>query len=735
MPIALLAFSFVNPVFALAGLALVAIPIVIHFLNRRRYRKMRWAAMDLLHKAIQQNRRRARFENWLLLASRCLLLMIMALALARPLGCDNQSAAALGGRTGLHVLVIDNSFSMSYQAGQPGGKTHLDQAKLLGGQLIDHLTPGAESVVIITAGKPAAAALTKPTYDLQQAKAILSRIPQSYGSSDLSNALRLAIDIGHDQEREPNRYLYLMTDATVSAWQGADAPAIKTLGPKLARLFKVSCSNLSLGPQWNQAVLDVHPSANLMTTNSQFGSDFIATVKGFGETHDATLQWKVDGKILPGESRLRFDMCTPPQVESQTLVQRAFKSGGVHAITATILNDDALQADNSRTRIVNVLSQLKTLIVEGQHGAGLNLRVALAGLTKSGHADGFAAPDLISDLEMGNRVLNGYRAVILCGLNQFTPTEADQLQTFVSRGGTLMIFLAENIQPENYNTLLLPRHLIPGPLVKRVIAAEGKSFSFDFSPNAALHPLLNAFAHQTDTGLETARAFGYWQADVPNDPQTRVLNWKSSDGSDRFDPAITQQTLGNGRVVFLSTSANEQWITFTRKPIYTELVNELLWGSINVNDAWMNLTVGERLMVPSSYKLTQAPTFSDPRSVSIPLEPATAVDASASYTSEILTEPGIYTLSTDSGNVPIAVNVPPQTADVRAIDYAAIKAALGGIDLAANQEQQLNFVTQSASSIGADWGWSLLLTVLCLLATESLVAAKFKHRQKAASFS
>jgi Mg-chelatase subunit ChlD len=726
--IAFLAFAFLSPAFALSGLALASIPILIHLLNRRRHRTMNWAAMDLLMRAVQQTRRRVRFEHWLLLATRCLLLVLMGLALARPMGCDDLSTASMGGRTGLTVLVIDNSYSMAYLAGRPGGKTHLDQAKMIAGQIIDRLSPGGESVAIITAGKPAAGVIAKPTYDLQQAKAILGRIPQSYGATDLATAMKLAIDIGHEQEREPNKNLYLLTDATTSAWQGADAPALKSAGPELARLFHISHSNLSTGPQWNQAVLDLHPSASLITTNSQFGADFIATVKGFGSTHDATLQWTMDGKLLAGGGKLSPDINTPPQVEAQSNLQQAIKSGGAHAITATLLNEDGLQVDNARTKIINVVSQLKTLIVEGQHGAGTNLRVALAGLSKSGQSDGFAAPDLISDLELGNKVLVDYRAIILCGLTQFTPAEADQLKAFVSGGGALMIFLADNIAPDNYNDVLLSRHLMPGPLVKRVLAAEGQSFTFDFNPNGTLHPLLNAFAHQSDTGLETAQAFGYWQVDVPEDPQIRVLNWRSPAGAASPDAAITQQSSGQGRVVLITTSANEQWISFTRKPIYTELVNELLSGSVNVSDAWMNLTVGDRLIVPANVKLSDNSTLTDPKSVSVPLVPSQMPHGSATYTSAALTEPGIYTLSTGNGDLPVAVNVPPEEADVRTIDNAAIKTALGGIDLALNDDQPLKLTIQPSTR--PDWGWTIMLLVLALIGFEAVCAKAFGHQQK-----
>ena len=154
----LLIADIVNPGFVVAGVLLASIPILIHFLNRRRYRIVPWAAMEFLLRAMKQNRRRLRFESWILLASRCLLLGLLGLALARPMGCNQSSLASLAGsRSGLNVIVIDNSCSMSLEAMRPNAKTQLDQAKFLADAMIDRLSPGGESVAIITTAKPRAA--------------------------------------------------------------------------------------------------------------------------------------------------------------------------------------------------------------------------------------------------------------------------------------------------------------------------------------------------------------------------------------------------------------------------------------------------------------------------------------------------------------------------------------------------------------------------------------------------
>src|SRR3954454_13170635 len=107
----IIAMAFVTPAFFVAGFALASIPIIIHILNRRRYRTVQWAAMDFLLRAMKKNRRRLKFEQCLLLSPRCAVLFLVATALSRPLACrDSAIASIAGARSGLHLIVIDNSY-------------------------------------------------------------------------------------------------------------------------------------------------------------------------------------------------------------------------------------------------------------------------------------------------------------------------------------------------------------------------------------------------------------------------------------------------------------------------------------------------------------------------------------------------------------------------------------------------------------------------------------------------
>ena len=75
--------TFLNPIL-LGALAAVSVPILIHLLNRRKFQKVVWAAMRFLKISVEQNQRRMKVEDRILLALRCLLLALLALALARP---------------------------------------------------------------------------------------------------------------------------------------------------------------------------------------------------------------------------------------------------------------------------------------------------------------------------------------------------------------------------------------------------------------------------------------------------------------------------------------------------------------------------------------------------------------------------------------------------------------------------------------------------------------------------
>ncbi|HVJ85439.1 MAG TPA: BatA domain-containing protein, partial [Caulifigura sp.] len=101
-----------NPWLFAAGGLLVAAPILIHLLNRRKFRIVDWAAMDFLLEADQRNRRRVQIEEMILLALRCLAMLLAGLFVARPFLPSSITRALFQGSRTERVVLIDDSPSM-----------------------------------------------------------------------------------------------------------------------------------------------------------------------------------------------------------------------------------------------------------------------------------------------------------------------------------------------------------------------------------------------------------------------------------------------------------------------------------------------------------------------------------------------------------------------------------------------------------------------------------------------
>ncbi|XHC25422.1 BatA domain-containing protein [Phycisphaerales bacterium ac7] len=109
--------TFLNAGLLAAGLAAVSIPILIHLLMRQRRKPVRWAAMRFLMEAYRKQRRRLRLQQWILLATRCLIVALLALALGRPLLEASGLISGAGGRS--VYLLIDNSIASARGSTQP----------------------------------------------------------------------------------------------------------------------------------------------------------------------------------------------------------------------------------------------------------------------------------------------------------------------------------------------------------------------------------------------------------------------------------------------------------------------------------------------------------------------------------------------------------------------------------------------------------------------------------------
>ena len=134
--------------FAVAGAIFATGPLIIHLLNRRRFRVVHWAAMDFLLQAVKRNRRILQLRDLILLLLRTAAVLLFGLALAQPF--LSQVDSDFNGTQPLHVvLLIDNSLSTGYQ--HLNGNL-LDRSRQQARRFIDRLPQGSLISLVPLAG-------------------------------------------------------------------------------------------------------------------------------------------------------------------------------------------------------------------------------------------------------------------------------------------------------------------------------------------------------------------------------------------------------------------------------------------------------------------------------------------------------------------------------------------------------------------------------------------------------
>jgi len=137
--------SFLAPLF-LAGLAAVAAPIIIHLVRRQTRDRQEFSSLMFLEPSPPVVKRRTKIEDWLLLALRCLVIVLLALAFARPFFIEPPKALAGAEGTSRQLIAIDTSFSMQGQPWSEAREVALD--------LIDRSKPEDQLAIVALGSTP-----------------------------------------------------------------------------------------------------------------------------------------------------------------------------------------------------------------------------------------------------------------------------------------------------------------------------------------------------------------------------------------------------------------------------------------------------------------------------------------------------------------------------------------------------------------------------------------------------
>ena len=496
--------------FAIAVAGAAAGPVLIHLLNRRRFRVVHWAAMSFLLEAVQRSRRILRLRDLLLLALRTAAIVLLGLALARPYFAG--SGPAVSTSEPVHaILVIDNSLSMGLE--KLNG-TLLDEARSRARELIEELPDGSRYSVLPACGGEGA---SRDAYRTKEdARDAVNRIAVVDRGADALAALELAREAAALAPDLPAKRVVLIGDQQAGGWP-------RDLPPEaLAGLGNVQIVATTPDEAQNTWVDDFYLEDNLADVETP--AVFVARLRHQGPSprNNVPVSLAIDGV----EVASRIVDLQPDQVREVTFEYRldvAGEPGRAAFVAAEVsLPPDRLPLDDRRALAVPVVAAMPVVFVDqygdqedparGRYGETRTLRRLLA---PAGARRSLASARHVRIEELDEPLLADARLVVIAGVAS-PQDKVPLLAEFVAQGGQLLIAAGGQFDPAAWNEAawldgggLLPGPLKPQPVGALPEEAEQKAAPFNLS-FASLSPEYFHLAGTAREELEELYALPYF---------------------------------------------------------------------------------------------------------------------------------------------------------------------------------------------------------------------------------
>lgn len=503
----MLSLIFANPGFLFIAAALISVPIIIHLINRMRFKRIRWAAMEFLLKAQKRTRRRLIIEQLLLLALRCLLIALVGLLVARFVGCSDNNL----GKPNLHIVLLDDTLSTQDTWKQEGAaKNGLDVARNEIKTIIKGIAQGhpSDRLVLIQLSKMLEKEYQPAVYEKLSDETRRKEVERDIGDIEPSlthvstlRGLKVAKDFLIKYVDTPAT-LYLVGDYRHRDWTGVEGEA---LVKELVELANKNKDKLKIRPtdtvfpkriinqggiptsRDNVGIIDFRASTRIVGKNMPV--QFNVTIMNFGskqievslmardetsgkDMFDINFNPHNPVKLVPGK-------ITVVTFEHRFTEVKAGENNHAHLSVRLqspqlgALENDALAADNIRWASVEVRERVPVLIIDGDPKGrdegkdSFFLRTSLISIPGSYNVV------LGDEIHPGNPTkvlerpdLNQYPTIILANVRDLTPKQLSNLENYANDGGGVAVFMGPLVNATWYNKSLYRegKGLFPAPI-------------------------------------------------------------------------------------------------------------------------------------------------------------------------------------------------------------------------------------------------------------------------------
>ncbi len=536
----------------LAGLALLALPVLAHLAGRRPLAQVPFPAVRFLLAAQRSLRRRWLVDDLLLLLLRMLVVASIVALFARP-EITREVSVAAGAATAVDtVVVVDRSLSTgaSLDDGAVFDRIVSRAADILGG-----LEPGTRAALVWMdhRARLEGNGLVRDPSVLVEA---LDGARPGHGATDLDGALALALDVLL-RDGVPEGQVLVLGDGTAT---GLPAPSLAEVWPPGVALRYLDLSGDPPDNRWVDEV--VQPAA------TELGAGVPVEVRVAGAPSDGTpVDLHVEGmEVIRGSVSL---------VEGETATKRfsvvAPPAGQVPA--AAHLGGDALPGDDLHPFFLRASGHRLVYLLGGEGGASARdeeLYYLSTALQPATAVDGGLEPVRVDTGELAELPAGPGTVLLACNVPA-SPELADGVRRLLDAGGGVLLSAGSLVDRDAYGAAL--GDLLPAPLgaVKSREETTFEATAVALAPPDLLEPLWAPFR---EGGLST---FGRVRFDrvLEVEPflaaDSRVL-LRYSDGR----AALLERRVGDGRLLLFTSTLDDDWTDLPVRGIFLPMVHQLV---------------------------------------------------------------------------------------------------------------------------------------------------------------
>jgi hypothetical protein len=517
---------FLYPAFLFALLTL-AIPVLVHLFNFRRYHKVYFSNVQFLKDVQEQQSHRRNLKERLILASRLLALAFLVFAFARPYIPGKNAANA--GKLQTVSIFVDNSYSMQ-TLNREG--TLLDEAKRRAKEIASAYSIN-DSFQLLTQDFEGKHQRLLSRDEFNDAVDAVKISPQSRNMQQIISRQQSLLDM----HRSGARSVYLISDFQKNMQASQPVKADTGLHISLVQLKANTLPNVAVD------------SVALLSAIHRPGESekLVVRLHNYADKQAEKVPLKLS---INGEQKALGSYTVKERsVQYDTLVFSGLKAGWQRA--EITLQDNPVTFDNQFYFSFNVRQQMPVLLVDG--GTASPYLKAVFG------ADPFFEAKRVPDGNVDYAALSTYPLIILSDINAISTGLSQQLKTYVSKGGTLVVFPPADADLNSYRSLLQQMN---AAYPEKLITDDTKVSALNFQ-SKVIKNIFEGFPQNPD--LPVVKKYYQLSSSTGN----RTENLMTLAGNKTF---LAGYASGKGRVYVSAVALNDDFSNLQRHALFVPLM-------------------------------------------------------------------------------------------------------------------------------------------------------------------